>query len=168
MLLMILHNHRSLVFLVFLRVFLHFLPLLVQWVYHHIFLASLFLTNLFDLPPLISVVSIMFYAAAFMMSWGPICWVLISEIFPNTIRSGAVAIAVAFQWIANFIVSSTFVPMYNMQQGAMGDKFGHFFVYALYGIICFIAAIFVWKLVPETKGMTLEQMSKMWKPSNKK
>ena len=55
-----------------------------------------------------------------------------------------------------------------MQQGAMGDKFGHFFVYALYGIICFIAAIFVWKLVPETKGMTLEQMSKMWKPSNKK
>jgi len=130
--------------------------------------AGVALTNLFDLPPLLSVISIMFYAAAFMMSWGPICWVLISEIFPNTIRSGAVAIAVAFQWIANFIVSSTFVPMYNMQQGAMGDKFGHFFVYALYGIICFIAAIFVWKLVPETKGMTLEQMSKMWKPSNKK
>lgn len=98
-----------------------------------------------------------------MMSWGPICWVLIAEIFPNTIRSGAVAIAVAFQWIANFAVSSSFVPMYNMQLGSMGENFGHMFVYAMYGIICFIAAIFVWKLVPETKGMTLEAMNSIWK-----
>ncbi|MDR0894857.1 MAG: D-xylose transporter XylE [Prevotellaceae bacterium] len=114
-------------------------------------------------PPLLPVVCIMVYSAAFMMSWGPICWVLISEIFPNTIRGAAVAIAVAFQWIFNFIVSSTFVPMYNMQLGEMGDKFGHMFAYALYGIICVIAAIFVWKLVPETKGKTLEDMSKLWK-----
>jgi SP family xylose:H+ symportor-like MFS transporter len=129
--------------------------------------AGVALTNLCSLPPIVSVVSIMFYSAAFMMSWGPICWVLISEIFPNTIRSGAVAIAVAFQWIANFAVSSTFVPMYSMQFGAMGDKFGHIFVYALYGIICFIAAVFVWKLVPETKGMTLEQMNSIWKKKTK-
>ena len=51
------------------------------------------------------VLSIIVYAAFFMMSWGPICWVLISEIFPNTIRGKAVAIAVAFQWIFNYIVS---------------------------------------------------------------
>ena len=105
----------------------------------------------------------MVYSASFMFSWGPICWVLIAEIFPNTIRGAAVAIAVAFQWIFNFIVSSTFVPMYNMSVGDMGDKFGHMFAYALYGIICVIAAIFVWKLVPETKGKTLEDMSKLWK-----
>lgn len=125
--------------------------------------AGVALTNLFSLPPIISVICIMFYSASFMMSWGPICWVLIAEIFPNTIRSGAVAIAVAFQWIANFAVSSTFVPLYNMQLGSMGDKFGHIFVYAMYGFFCFIAAIFVWKLVPETKGMTLEQMNGIWK-----
>ena len=98
-----------------------------------------------------------------MFSWGPICWVLIAEIFPNTIRGAAVAIAVAFQWIFNFIVSSTFVPMYNMSLGDMGDKFGHMFAYGLYGIICVVAALFVWKLVPETKGKTLEDMTKLWK-----
>ena len=108
------------------------------------------------------IASIMVYSASFMFSWGPICWVLISEIFPNTIRGGAVAIAVAFQWIFNFIVSSTFVPMYNMQLPGM-ESFGHIFAYALYGVICVIAAIFVWKMVPETKGKTLEDMNKLWK-----
>lgn len=115
------------------------------------------------LPAIISVISIMVYSASFMFSWGPICWVLIAEIFPNTIRGAAVAIAVAFQWVFNFIVSSTFLPMYNMRLGEMGDKFGHMFAYALYGIICVAAAIFVWKLVPETKGKTLEDMTKLWK-----
>nr|MCR5434592.1 MFS transporter [Bacteroidaceae bacterium] len=76
----------------------------------------------------------------------------------------AVAIAVAFQWIFNFIVSSTFVPMFNMHLSE-GDDFGHWFTYGLYGIICVIAAAFVWKLVPETKGKTLEDMTKLWKGS---
>ena len=114
-------------------------------------------------PAIVPVVSIMVYSASFMFSWGPICWVLISEIFPNTIRSQAVAVAVAFQWIFNFIVSSTFVPLYNMRLGSMGVNFGHFMAYAIYGVICVIAAIFVWKLVPETKGKTLEDMTKLWK-----
>ncbi len=111
---------------------------------------------------LITAASIMVYAASFMFSWGPICWVLIAEIFPNTIRGGAVAIAVAFQWIFNFIVSSTFVPMFNMHL-TEGDDFGHWFTYGLYGIICLLAAVFVWRLVPETKGKTLEDMTKLWK-----
>lgn len=120
--------------------------------------------NLVDgLPPIMAVLSIMIYSASFMFSWGPICWVLISEIFPNTIRGAAVAIAVAFQWIFNFIVSSSFLPMYNMSVGDMGEKFGHMFAYGLYGAMCVIAAIFVWRLVPETKGKTLEDMTKLWK-----
>lgn len=106
--------------------------------------------------------SLLIYSASFMFSWGPICWVLIAEIFPNTIRGQAVAVAVAFQWIFNFIVSSTFVPMFNMHL-TEGDDFGHWFTYGLYGLICVAAAIFVWKLVPETKGKTLEDMSKLWK-----
>lgn len=125
--------------------------------------AGVCLSNLVEVAPLVPVISIMVYSASFMFSWGPICWVLISEIFPNTIRSAAVAIAVAFQWIFNFIVSSSFVPLYNMRAGEMGDRFGHFFVYALYGVICLIAAVFVWKLVPETKGKTLEDMSALWR-----
>ena len=122
------------------------------------------LSNLLPgVPPLVPVLSIMVYSASFMFSWGPICWVLIAEIFPNTIRGAAVAIAVAFQWIFNFIVSSTFLPLYNMRLGAMGENFGHLFVYALYGLICIAAAWFVWRLVPETKGKTLEDMSQLWR-----
>ena len=112
----------------------------------------------------ITMISIMVYSASFMFSWGPICWVLIAEIFPNTIRGAAVAIAVAFQWIFNFIVSSTFVPMFNMHL-VPGDDFGHWFTYGLYGLICVVAAVFVWKLVPETKGKTLEDMSRLWRKS---
>ena len=105
-----------------------------------------------DSLAMVTAASLLVYSASFMFSWGPITWVLIAEIFPNTIRGAAVAIAVAFQWISNFIVSSTFVP-----------DFGHWFTYGLYGIICVIAALFVWRLVPETKGKTLEDMSKLWK-----
>ena len=111
---------------------------------------------------MLTMLSIMIYSASFMMSWGPICWVLISEIFPNTIRGAAVAIAVAFQWIFNWIVSSTFVPMFNMKTASDPD-FGHWFTYGLYGVICVLAAIFVWRMVPETKGKTLEDMTKLWK-----
>ena len=111
---------------------------------------------------LVTMLSIMLYSASFMFSWGPICWVLISEIFPNTVRGAAVAIAVAAQWIFNFVVSSTFVPMFNMHITA-GDDFGHWFTYGLYGVMCIVAAVFVWRLVPETKGKTLEDMSRLWK-----
>ena len=111
---------------------------------------------------MVTMVSIMVYSASFMMSWGPICWVLIAEIFPNTIRGKAVAVAVAFQWMFNWIVSSSFVPMFNMKLGGDPD-FGHWFTYALYGVICVLAALFVWRLVPETKGRTLEEMGRLWK-----
>lgn len=103
---------------------------------------------------IIPVLSIIVYAAFFMMSWGPICWVLIAEIFPNTIRGQAVAIAVAFQWIFNYLVSSTFPALYD---------FSPMFAYSLYGIVCVIAALFVWRCVPETKGKTLEEMNALWK-----
>ena len=111
---------------------------------------------------LITMISILLYSASFMFSWGPICWVLISEIFPNTVRGTATAIAVAAQWIFNFVVSSTFVPMFNMHL-TTGDNFGHWFTYGLYGVMCIVAAIFVWRLVPETKGKSLEDMTRFWK-----
>ena len=117
------------------------------------------LTNITTLPGWVAVVSILLYSASFMFSWGPICWVYMSELFPNTIRSQATAIAVAFQWISNFVVSSTFVPLYN---------YSHAMVYILYGVVCVIAAWFVWRLVPETKGKTLEQITTMWREKSKR
>lgn len=101
-----------------------------------------------------TLIFIIIFTASFMMSWGPICWVLVSEIFPNKIRGQAVAIAVAAQWAANFLISSTYPPMM---------VFSPVFTYAFYGTMAVLSALFVWKMVPETKGKTLEQMEAVWK-----
>jgi SP family xylose:H+ symportor-like MFS transporter len=101
-----------------------------------------------------TLIFIIIYTASFMMSWGPICWVLISEIFPNKIRSQAVAIAVAAQWTANFFISSTYPPMMEFSNGG---------TYFFYGVMSILSALFVWKYVPETKGKTLEEMEGLWK-----
>lgn len=103
---------------------------------------------------------VLLYIAGFAMSWGPVTWVLLSEIFPNSIR-GAMSIAVAAQWIANWIISLTF-PMMNDNQW-LTRLFNHGFSYWIYGVMGLIAALFMWKLVPETKGKTLEEMEKLWK-----
>ncbi|MFV0346482.1 MAG: D-xylose transporter XylE [Bacteroidales bacterium] len=100
-----------------------------------------------------TLVFIIVYTASFMMSWGPVCWVLISEIFPNKIRSGAVALAVVAQWAANYLVSSTFPALNEFSSG---------FTFCLYGFMSMLSLIFVWKMVPETKGKTLEEMENLW------
>jgi SP family xylose:H+ symportor-like MFS transporter len=71
------------------------------------------------------------------------------------------SIAVAAQWIANWIISLTF-PIMN-DNHVLTQIFHHGFSYWLYGIFSILAAIFVWKMVPETKGKTLEEMEKLWK-----
>ena len=100
------------------------------------------------------------YTAAFAMSWGPVCWVLLAEIFPNSIR-GAMSIAVAAQWIANWVVSLTF-PMLN-DNVYLTTKFNHGFSYWVYGLMGLLSALFMWKMVPETKGKKLEEMENIWK-----
>ena len=100
-----------------------------------------------------TLVFIIIYTASFMMSWGPICWVLISEIFPNKIRGQAVAVAVACQWFANYLISSTYPAMMEFSGGM---------TYGFYGLMAVLSALFVWKMVPETKGKSLEEMEKLW------
>jgi len=108
----------------------------------------------------IAMVSMLGYVACFAFSWGPITWVLLSELFPNKIRGGAMAIAVAAQWIANLVISWTFPIMNN--SSALTKLFNHGFAYWIYGFMGLLAAWFVWKMVPETKGKTLEQIEKLW------
>ena len=109
---------------------------------------------------IMALVFMLVYTAAFAMSWGPVCWVLLAEIFPNSIR-GALSIAVAAQWIANWIVSLTF-PMLN-DNVWLTEQFNHGFSYWIYGIMSILSAIFMWKFVPETKGRTLESIEELWK-----
>lgn len=114
---------------------------------------------------MVTLICMLLYTASFAMSWGPVCWVLLSEIFPNSIR-GALSIAVAAQWLSNLIVSWTF-PMMN-DNAVLTQSFNHGFAYWIYGVMGIIAAFFVWKLVPETKGRSLEEIEKLWNKNTEK
>ena len=96
----------------------------------------------------------MLYVASFAVSWGPVTWTLLAEIFPNKIRGKAMAIAVAAQWISNYVVSVTF-PMMD-DNSYLTEQFNHGFAYWIYGIMRILAMLFILKYVPETKGKTLE------------
>ncbi|WP_017733948.1 D-xylose transporter XylE [Nafulsella turpanensis] len=101
------------------------------------------------------------YIASFALSLGPVVWVLLSEIFPNQIRGKAMAIAVAAQWISNFLVSQTFPMM--MGNTYLMDTFHGGFPFWVYGAMCAVTIWFVWKYVPETKGRKLEDMEELWR-----
>ena len=108
---------------------------------------------------IISLIFMLTYTAFFAMSWGPVTWVLLSEIFPNSIR-GAMSIAVAAQWVANLVVSWTF-PILDGNPW-LTQTFHKGLAYWIYGVMGLLAAWFMWRLVPETKGKTLEDMEQLW------
>ncbi len=103
----------------------------------------------------------MLYVAGFALSWGPVVWVMLSELFPNSIKGPAMAIAVAAQWISNFVVTWSFLVIDGDTH--LNAMFNHGFAYYLYGAFSLLAALFVWKFVPETKGRTLEAIEGLWK-----
>lgn len=103
---------------------------------------------------------LLLFMASFSISWGPVVWVLLAEIFPNRVRSLALSLAVFVQWIANFVVSQTFPLL-------IGDKwlqqtFHGAFPFLLFAVLCLLALLFVGKYVPETRNKTLEQMDELW------
>jgi len=110
---------------------------------------------------MLALVAMLVYTAGFAVSWGPVTWVLLAEIFPNQIRGKAMAIAVAAQWIANYLVSWTF-PILD-KNPYLVEHFKHGFAYWIYGVMGILAALFMAKFVPETKGRSLEQMEALWK-----
>ncbi len=109
------------------------------------------------LGPLIAAMA---YIAGFALSWGPVTWVLLSEMFPNSIKSRAMAIAVAAQWIANLFVSWSFKILIG--NSTLNALFNHAFPYWIYGAMSFLAAAFVWRYVPETRRRTLEEIQNLW------
>ena len=90
------------------------------------------------------------YIIAFAMSWGPVMWVLLGEMFPNRMRGAALAVSGATNWTMNFAVTLTFLPLLSAV-GLAG-------AYALYAAAAAVSLPFVWACVRETRGKTLEQM----------
>ncbi|MCC5789806.1 MAG: sugar porter family MFS transporter [Opitutales bacterium] len=90
------------------------------------------------------------YIVGFGISWGPVMWVLLGEMFPNRLRGAALSIAGLAQWLTNFLVTITF-PVLLSDIGLGG-------AYSIYAFFAIIATFYAWKIVPETKGRTLEDM----------
>ncbi|TLY83491.1 MAG: D-xylose transporter XylE [Gammaproteobacteria bacterium] len=107
--------------------------------------------------------AVVIYSAGFALSWGPVTWVLLSEMFPNAIKNRALAIAVAAQWIANLFVSWSFKVLDG--NSVLNDLFNHGFAYWIYGVMSVLAATFVYLYVPETKRHTLEGIQSLWSRS---
>ncbi|HEV7714280.1 MAG TPA: sugar porter family MFS transporter, partial [Steroidobacteraceae bacterium] len=113
----------------------------------------------------IALVAVVAYIGGFALSWGPVVWVLLSEIFPNAIKGKAMAIAVCAQWLANLFVSWTFKILDG--NTVLNAMFNHGFAYWIYGAMSVLAALFVMRYVPETKGRTLEAIQQLWtKPAH--
>ncbi|XP_077991663.1 solute carrier family 2, facilitated glucose transporter member 12-like [Glandiceps talaboti] len=99
----------------------------------------------------LALASLMCYVAAYSLSFGPIAWILLSEIFPSGIRGRASAFATVFNWGTNLLISLTFLQLM--------DALGSSWTFISYGVICAISCVFVYFVVPETKNRSLEEVS---------
>ncbi len=90
------------------------------------------------------------FVVFFGISWGPVVWVLLGEIFSNRIRGAALAVAASAQWLANFAITMTFPIM--LGSIGLGGAYG------FYAFSALLSLLFVWRYVSETRGKTLEEM----------
>jgi sugar porter (SP) family MFS transporter len=109
-------------------------------------------TTLGHTASVVAVVSLVVYTGSFAIGLGPVFWLLISEIYPARIRGRAMSIATIANWAANFVVAFTFLTLLNAISNA-----GTFF---LLGTLSLVAVIYFWRKVPETRGLSLEQIER--------
>ena len=102
-----------------------------------------------DTSGLVALIAANGFVVFFGMSWGPAVWVLLGEMFNNRIRSTALGLAAAAQWLANFAVSTAFPPM---------AEFSLPFTYGFYAVAALLSLLFVARFIPETTGRSLEDM----------
>ncbi len=110
---------------------------------------------------MISLISMLLFIASFALSMGPVTWVILSEIFPNKIRSQAMSIAVAAQWLFNALVAYSFPIITGSKLNT--ETYNGALPYFIFAAFCVVTIVFVWKAIPETKGKTLEEMENLWK-----
>ena len=99
-------------------------------------------------------VALVVFIASFAFSMGPIVWTIISEIYPNRVRGRAISVATAVNWFAAFLVAQFFLSIV--------DAIGESTTFFIFPALCVATYVFVWRLVPETKGRSLEEIQERW------
>lgn len=115
---------------------------------------------------IICLIGILIFIGSFALSMGPVVWVILSEMFPNRVRSVAMSIAVGAQWLANYFVSQTFPMLVESDANQLqinGGVWNNALPYFIFSVFIVIIIVFVWKLIPETKGKTLEEIEVLFK-----
>lgn len=123
----------------------------------HVLMASLLALH----APAISVLAPMMLAAfTFTLGLAPLSWIIVAEIFPNRVRSHALAIVCVFLFGSSFITAQVFPMAMNWLRVTTGSSGGMYLVFAA---ICLSCAVFVWRMLPETKGLSLDDMGTFWR-----
>ena len=102
----------------------------------------------------VTLVALVAFIGCYAFSLGPVVWTVINEIFPGHIRGRAVAVATAVNWAAAFLVSQCFLSLI--------EAIGRPFTFGLFALLCALGWIWVYRTVPETKGLSLEQIQLLW------
>lgn len=111
-------------------------------------------------PPLFTLVPMLIGTGAFTLGFAPLSWIIVSEIFPNRVRSKALAVVCFFLYTASFVSAQFFPVLVEWFDTRFNNSAG---VYWIFAAICLSCAIFVWKMLPETKGLSLEKISEFWR-----
>jgi sugar porter (SP) family MFS transporter len=115
--------------------------------------------------PFLNLAAMFLAAGAFTLSLAPLSWVIVSEIFPNQIRGKAVSIVCCILYASSFICARFFPMITDGFENRMGHPGG---AYLIFATICLACAVFTWRVVPETKGLTLEEIGHFWLKQTKK
>jgi SP family xylose:H+ symportor-like MFS transporter len=110
----------------------------------------------------LSLLGVLIFIASFALSMGPVVWVLLSEMFPNKIRSAAMSVAVAAQWAANYVVSQSFPVVMDSELNS-GTTWNGSLPYFIFIAFILMIVFVTYKYIPETKGKSLEEIEDFWK-----
>lgn len=109
----------------------------------------------------LSLLGVLIFIASFALSMGPVVWVVLSEMFPNKMRSVAMSVAVAVQWAGNYLVSQSF-PMVTASEVNNNNFWNGSLPYFIFSGFIILIIVFTYKFIPETKGKSLEEIEAIW------
>jgi len=128
----------------------------------HILMAVIILAGL---PSITILIPMLIATGAFTLGFAPLSWIITSEIFPNKVRSKGMAIACFFLYTSSFLITLFFPILSEAFTSTFGNTAG---IYLLFTLICLSCVIYSWYKVPETKGVSLENVEEIWKSRKEK